>query len=332
MIIAAENEKASQSRMFDELDEDEETSIRMEDIERLAESSTTANDDDFTVELDRLLAAVQSQARDGNDKVDVDALEKALASRAALTVVDEDALPRLNPDGTLAQEDDVDPVRLESDTPVEPLDLMRREYLVKEVLRVRRHVNVTAKGRIQSFSSIVVVGDGQGTAGFGYGKALTPSQATINAARDAEKCVFSVPITDDHRLLRGFKETWDGATVIVEPTRAGRGISGGDMAHLLCNAFGITDVIVKAIGRTGISNVVRAFFKGMFLHSTSQREIAEGLGKKYFDRRRDYRYRSNNASRSPAGAWSPTTREGPYAGEAPVKQPVARTSQRATRE
>lgn len=51
------------------------------------------------------------------------------------------------------------------------------------------------------------------------------------------------------------------------------GVNGGDIGHLLCEAFGVTDVIVKAIGRTGIQNVVRAFFKGMHDQTISQRAL-----------------------------------------------------------
>lgn len=89
----------------------------------------------------------------------------------------------------------------EADVPVRDAELMatttpddalarasRRDFLVKEVLSVGRHIKVTANGRMQTFSVIVVLGDGNGTAGFGYGKALNAATATVNAARDAEKC------------------------------------------------------------------------------------------------------------------------------------------------
>jgi hypothetical protein len=161
---------ARHSRIFDELEEDEDTSIRLDDLELLAESIENELVDPLTADLEKLLAAAQAQAKDGNDPIDFDELAKTLESATALpAIIDDDALPRKNADGTLARDDDDDDIddfdvaRLseDADVPIEPLDLVRREYLIKEVLRVRRHVNVTAKGRVQSFSAIVVVGDGQ---------------------------------------------------------------------------------------------------------------------------------------------------------------------------
>ena len=67
---------------------------------------------------------------------------------------------------------------------------MHARQLTTSRARAHRHTKITAGGRIFSFSALVVVGDGNGTAGFGYGKALSGGAAVQKATRDAEKRMF----------------------------------------------------------------------------------------------------------------------------------------------
>lgn len=153
---------------------------------------------------------------------------------------------------------------------------------------------------------MVVLGDGNGTAGFGYGKALTAASAINKAGIDAEKYMFSLPLTEDRRLQRGFKQKQDGVIVELRVLPRGAGVHGGFLMMLLCEAFGIDDVTIKAHGRRNPKNLVRAFFTGLHKTAKSQRTVAEGRGLKYFDPARDYRYKSQRPSRTPSGVWTPT--------------------------
>lgn len=167
-----------------------------------------------------------------------------------------------------------------------------------------RHTKVTAGGRVFSFSALVVLGDKNGTAGFGYGKGLTAVAAVNKATRDAEKFMFSIPITDDRRIMDGFLVKQDGCTVELGVLPPGRGVRGSPLMHHLCEAFGVTDVRIKARGRRNIKNVVRAFFRGMHEHPRSQRAIAEAFGFKWFDPRRDHRYIAKRAARTSSNVWA----------------------------
>lgn len=82
---------------------------------------------------------------------------------------------------------------------------------------------------------------------------------------------------------------------------------------LLCGAFGITDVGVRVYGRRNVKNVVRAFFTGMHNSRISEREFAEAHGRKLFDPRRDYRYRSQRPSSTASNAWTVVNKvDNPY--------------------
>lgn len=173
-----------------------------------------------------------------------------------------------------------------------------------------RHTKVTAGGRVFSFSALVVVGNSNGTAGFGYGKGMTAPAAVQKANRDAEKLMFAIPLTDDRRIMDGFKVKQDGCSVELKVLPPGRGVRGSPLMHRLCEAFGVTDVLVKARGRRNIKNVVRAFFRGMHDFPRSQRQIAEVFGFKWFDPRRDHRYVAKYPSRTSSNAWSPINKRG----------------------
>mmetsp|Transcript_15093 Transcript_15093/g.25951 ORF Transcript_15093/g.25951 Transcript_15093/m.25951 type:complete len:316 (+) Transcript_15093:29-976(+) len=182
----------------------------------------------------------------------------------------------------------------------------RRRWAVQDVLKIGRHTKITAGGRINSFSSLVILGDGAGTAGFGYGKALTATAATQKAVVDAEKAAFTIPLTEDFRLLRGFKVKQDGALIEVMVKQPGNDSNTCNyVMQIVCKAFGVRGLVVKTIGRRNPLNVIRAFFKGMHDFPISERAYAQARGQKWFDVRRDYRYRSTRASKTGNLIWAP---------------------------
>ena len=120
-------------------------------------------------------------------------------------------------------------------------------------------------------------------------------------------------MTADRRILNGFKVKQGGVIVSLRPLAPGAGVRASPMLTNLCEAFGITDVSVKTHGRRNLKNIVRAFFQGLHDYPRSQRQLAEGLGRKWFDPRRDYRYRPHQPSSTASNAWAPAqTRDAPY--------------------
>ena len=124
--------------------------------------------------------------------------------------------------------------------------------------------------------------------GFGYGKGPTALNAVRLATRDAERHAFAVPLVDGAGVAHAWRVKQDGAIVEMKPRPRGAGLSAGANMITLCEAFGLRNVMVKSHNSRSRKAVVRAFFKGMYLHATSEAYEAAKLGKKWFDSRKTY--------------------------------------------
>ncbi len=131
--------------------------------------------------------------------------------------------------------------------------------LKERVVNIQRVAKVTKGGRTFSFSALIVVGDGNGTIGYGLGKAREVQGAIAKGIDDAKKNLIKIPIykgTIPH-------EQWsrlDGAKVMIKPATDGTGvIAGGSMRHVLESA-GVHNVLAKSLGSNNPHNVVKATF------------------------------------------------------------------------
>lgn len=129
--------------------------------------------------------------------------------------------------------------------------------LKEKVVSIQRVTKVTKGGRTFSFSALVVVGDGNGSVGFGLGKAREVQEAITKGIDDAKKNLIKFPIingTIPHEQLAIF----DGARVLIKPASDGTGvISGGSMRAVLESA-GVHNVLAKSLGSSNPHNVVKA--------------------------------------------------------------------------
>lgn len=131
--------------------------------------------------------------------------------------------------------------------------------LKERVVNIQRVAKVTKGGRTFSFSALVVVGDANGTIGFGLGKAREVQGAIAKGIDDAKKNLIKIPVfkgTIPHEQIARL----DGAKVIIKPATDGTGvIAGGSMRHVLESA-GIHNVLAKSLGSNNPHNVVKATF------------------------------------------------------------------------
>lgn len=131
--------------------------------------------------------------------------------------------------------------------------------LKERVVSIQRVAKVTKGGRTFSFSALVVVGDGNGTIGYGLGKAREVQGAIAKGIDEARRNLTKVPVykgTIPHDQMTRL----DGAKVLIKPASEGTGvIAGGTMRHVLESA-GITDVLAKSLGSNNPHNVVKATF------------------------------------------------------------------------
>ena len=148
--------------------------------------------------------------------------------------------------------------------------------LVDRLVAVNRVTKVNKGGRTFSFSAIVVVGDENGTAGFGSGKSKEVSESIAKAVEDAKKNLFRIPLvkgTIPHEENGKFA----CSRVFLRPASSGtRVIAGGAMRAVL-ESVGVHDVLAKSKGSSNPQNVVKATFDAL-LKLRDVKEIARTRG------------------------------------------------------
>lgn len=147
----------------------------------------------------------------------------------------------------------------------------------EKVLYINRCSKVVKGGRKFSFSALVIVGDGEGHVGFGFGKANEVSDAIRKGGEAARKNIMTFEragSTIPHEVT----VSWDGCTVFLKPATEGTGLIAGSKVRLLLELGGVRDVIAKLYGSTNPLNQVHATLQALaMLQNREQALTARGL-------------------------------------------------------
>jgi len=142
---------------------------------------------------------------------------------------------------------------------INPTELELQE---ETVICINRVSKATTGGRAMRFNSVVVVGDGKGHVGLGFGKANEVASAVNKARENAKKSIFKISLingTIPHRI----DIKYSSVRLMLKPASPGTGIIAGGPVRAIMEQLGISNILSKNTGSTNAINVSKAVIHGL---------------------------------------------------------------------
>ena len=132
-----------------------------------------------------------------------------------------------------------------------------RGELIDKVIKIKRCAAVVKGGRRFSFAAMVVVGNGKGKVGWGYGKANEVPPSVEKAVKDGSRNMFEVQL-DAGTIPHAVEGNYGAAKVVLVPASPGTGVIAGSAVRAVCEAAGIHNILTKSFGSNNPTNLVKA--------------------------------------------------------------------------
>lgn len=137
-----------------------------------------------------------------------------------------------------------------------------RGELVDKVIKIKRCAAVVKGGRRFSFAAMVVVGNGRGKVGWGYGKANEVPPSVEKAVKDGSRSMFEISL-DEGTIPHQVEGRFGAARVVLVPASPGTGVIAGDAVRAVCEAAGIHNILTKSFGSNNPVNLVKASIEAL---------------------------------------------------------------------
>jgi len=137
------------------------------------------------------------------------------------------------------------------------MDTINREEFEESIVNIGRVTKVVKGGRRFRFTALVVVGNKNGTVGFGTGKAKEVPDAIKKAVDDAFKNLTTISIKGT-TIAHDIEHKYNASQIILKPASEGTGVIAGGAMRPVLELAGVSDILSKSIGSNNPNTVVRA--------------------------------------------------------------------------